>query len=120
MIRYEKFSASERRRPGRSELISRSAISSVSTDSSPSRRNSGLNPISSGSPENGTGSDSFASPTSCVCAEIVTSPSANRSRSGELRWAITDTRRTTSRNSSRGSAISCSNVSGISCLWFGN
>ena len=50
MIRYEKFSASERRRPGRSGLISRSAISSVSTDSSPSRRNSGLNPISSGSP----------------------------------------------------------------------
>ena len=93
MIKYEKFSSADRSRPGRKGLIRRSAISSVATDSSPSRRNSGLNPISSGSPENGTGSDSFASPTSCVCAEIVTSPSANRSRSGEFRWAITAARR---------------------------
>ena len=49
-----------------------------------------MNPISSGSPVNGTGSDSCASPTSCVCAETVSSPSAKRSRSGELRCAITD------------------------------
>ena len=39
---------------------------------------------------NGAGSDSRASPTSCVCAETVSSPSAKRSRSGELRCAITD------------------------------
>ena len=47
-----------------------------------------MNPISSASAAYGAGSDSRASPTSCVCADTVSSPSAKRSRSGELRCAI--------------------------------
>src|SRR5437763_206636 len=106
--------------PGRSGEISLSWTSSDWTDSMPSRRNSGLKPISSGSPANGAGSDSFASPTSCVWAEIFSSPSAKRNRSGELRCAITATRRTTSSSSLRGSVTTCSNCSGRSCFTFGN
>ena len=90
MIRYVKSSLSPWSTAGRSGLISFSRSSSPPTDSMPSRRNSALKPISSGSPANGAGSDSCASPTSCVCAETVSSPSAKRSRSGELRCAITD------------------------------
>jgi hypothetical protein len=55
-----------------------------------------LNPISSGSPWNGTGSDSDASPTSGVRAETVSSPSRKASRSGAFFWASSDIRRTTS------------------------
>src|SRR6187431_3139270 len=62
MIRYWKSSSSERIRPGRSGLMRRRSISSASTDSTPSRRNSALNPISSGSPVNGAGIVSRASP----------------------------------------------------------
>ena len=50
--------------PGRNGLISFSTSSSDSVLSSPSRKNSGLKPISSVSPLKGTGSDSLASPTS--------------------------------------------------------
>ena len=50
MIRYRKSSLSPWMRPGRSGLMSfRRTVSSV-TDSRPSRRNSALKPISSGSP----------------------------------------------------------------------
>ena len=79
--------------------------------STPSRRNAGLKPISSGSPRKSQGSDSRPSPTSCVWAEIVSSPGANASRSGE-RPASTSTRAMTSANSPFGSDTSCSNVSG--------
>jgi hypothetical protein len=50
MIRYQKSSPSACSKPGRSGLISFSCTSSEATDSMPSRRKSGLNPISSGSP----------------------------------------------------------------------
>src|SRR5262249_29474097 len=50
MTRYVKSSASSVRIAGRSGLISFIFTSSPSTDSSPSRRNSALKPISSGSP----------------------------------------------------------------------
>ncbi len=50
MIRYQKASPSALIRPGRSGLMSFSWTPSALTDSSPSRRNSALNPISSGSP----------------------------------------------------------------------
>ena len=50
MIRYQKSSASPWIKPGRNGLISLSVISSSETDSIPSRRNSALKPISSGSP----------------------------------------------------------------------
>ena len=50
MIRYLKSSPAAWIRPGRSGLISFRVISSSLTDSSPSRRNSALKPISSGSP----------------------------------------------------------------------
>jgi len=50
MIKYEKSSAAPWRTAGRSGLISFSRSSSPSTDSIPSRRNSGLKPISSASP----------------------------------------------------------------------
>src|SRR5262249_483207 len=104
MIRYRKSSLpSAWSTPGRSGLISRKRSVPPGTDSIPSRRNSALKPISSGSPANETGSDSSASPTSCVRADTVSSPSAKRRRSGELRCAITAIRRTTSRTSSRGS-----------------
>jgi len=64
MIKYRKSSPSPWSTAGRSGLISFSRSWSPSTDSIPSRRNSALKPISSGSPLNGTGSDSRASPTS--------------------------------------------------------
>src|SRR6185436_19827013 len=54
--------------------LSRLGISRTSADSSasrPSRRNSGLKPISNGSPWNGTGTVSCASPTSGVRADTV-------------------------------------------------
>ena len=50
MIRYQNASPSALRSPGRSGLMSFSWTPSDVTDSSPSRRNSALNPISSGSP----------------------------------------------------------------------
>ena len=54
MIRYTKSPVSgDSIRPGRSGLISFSTSSSDSMLSSPSRRNSGLKPISNGSPWNG-------------------------------------------------------------------
>src|SRR5439155_10466543 len=81
MIRYRKSSLSPWSTAGRSGLINFSRTCSPVTDSTPSRRNSALNPISSASPPNETGSDSRASPTSWVCAEMVSSPSAKRSRS---------------------------------------
>ena len=77
MIRYVKSSPSPWSTAGRSGLISFRRTSSPSTDSSPSRRNSALKPISSGSPVNAAGSDSRASPTSCVRA----TPSARPRRS---------------------------------------
>ena len=64
---------------GRSGEISFNRKSSALIDSIPSRRNSALKPISIESPENCTGTDSFASPTSCVRANTVSSPSAKRS-----------------------------------------
>src|SRR5262249_21849576 len=116
MSRYRKFAhPSAWRTPGRKGLISRKRTVSPATDSIPSRRNSALKPISSGSPTKETGSDSSASPTSCVRADTVSSPSAKRSRSGEFRCAITAMRRTTSSASSGGSGTSCSKLSGISC-----
>ena len=50
MIRYEKSSPSPWMTAGRSGLMSFRRTSSPSTESIPSRRNSGLKPISSGSP----------------------------------------------------------------------
>jgi len=50
MIRYQKLSSGDTMRPGRSGLMSLSCTESVETASSPSRRKSGLKPISSGSP----------------------------------------------------------------------
>ena len=87
--------------------------------STPSRRNAGLKPISSGSPRKSQGSDSRPSPTSWVCAETVSSPGWNARRSGE-RPASTSTRAITSANSERGSVTSCSNVSGSSRRNSGN
>ena len=55
-----------------------------------------MKPISSGSPWNGTGSVSCASPTSGVRADTVSSPSANASRSGAFFCASSEMRRTTS------------------------
>ena len=74
----------------------------------PSLRNSGLNPISSGSPSKAAGIVSWASPTSGVSAATVSSPDSNESRSGALRCASWLTRRVTSRKSDRGSRTSCS------------
>ena len=68
MIRYQKLSSGAATRPGRRRLISLSRTVSPPTASRPSRRNSGLKPISSSSPEKSTGIDSTASPTSCVWA----------------------------------------------------
>jgi hypothetical protein len=79
-----------------------------STASTPSRRNSGLKPISSGSPANGTGTVSRASPTSGVRAETVSSPSVNASRSGAFFCASSEMRRTTSEISDPASRRSCS------------
>ena len=50
MIRYQKLSSGEDSNPGRNGLISWSSTVSPLTASRPSRRKSGLNPISSGSP----------------------------------------------------------------------
>ena len=50
MIRYQKLSSGAAMRPGRRRLISLSWTVSAATASSPSRRKSGLNPISSSSP----------------------------------------------------------------------
>ena len=75
MIRYTKSPVSgDSISPGRRGLISFSTSSSESMLSSPSRRNSGLKPISNGSPWKGTGIASLASPTSGVCAETVSCP----------------------------------------------
>ena len=74
-----------------------------------------MKPISSVSPVKPAGIDSCDSPTSCVRAITVSSPSANRSWSGVERWIITEARRTTSSSSLRGSVNSCSNASGSSC-----
>src|SRR3954468_19019660 len=94
MIRYKSPAPSaDSIRPGRSGEMSLRTRSPVSTLSRPSRRNSGLNPISNGSPLNGTGSASEASPTSGVCADTVTSPSVNDSRSGAFFCASSETRR---------------------------
>src|SRR5215218_8980479 len=79
MIRYRKSSVSPWMSPGRSGLMSLSLTVSSTTDSRPSRRKSALKPISSGSPAYATGSDSRASPTSCVWADTVSSPSSKRS-----------------------------------------
>ncbi len=84
MIRYENVSPGEVMSPGRSGLISFSSTVSDCTASSPSRRKSALKPISSGSPVYGAGSDSRVSPTSWLCAETVSSPSAKRRRSGRV------------------------------------
>ena len=116
MIRYQKLSSGETTSPGRNGLMSLSCTLSVDTASSPSRRNSGLNPISRGSPAYSIGIDSRASPTSCVCAETVSSPSAKRSRSGALRCARTPARRMTSSSGARAVVSSASNDSGRSCL----
>ena len=89
MIRYRKPLPSPASiRPGRSGLMSFRTRSPASTLSRPSRRKSGLKPISNGSPGNGTGSGSLASPTSGVCAETVSSPSLKRSRSGAFFCAM--------------------------------
>ena len=66
MIRYQKSPSAPSIRPGRKGLISVSTSSSLAADSTPSRRNSALNPISKGSPVKATGSVSRDSPTSCV------------------------------------------------------
>ena len=58
-------------------MISFSTTVSPGMLSTPSRRNAGLKPISSGSPRKSQGSDSRPSPTSCVCAETVSSPGVN-------------------------------------------
>ena len=55
-----------------------------------------MKPISNGSPANGMGSGSLASPTSGVWAEIATSPSLKLSRSGAFFCAMRLMRRTTS------------------------
>ena len=55
-----------------------------------------------------------------VSAATVSSPSANAKRSGAFRWASWETRRETSRSSSRGSRTSWSNVSGMSWRQLGN
>ena len=60
-----------------------------------------MKPISNGSPANGMGSGSLASPTSGVWAETFTSPSVKLRRSGAFFWAMRLMRRTTSRSSSR-------------------
>src|SRR6266516_4564471 len=116
MMRYQKLSSCAAISPGLSGLIRRSCTVSPATASSPSRRKSGLKPISIGSPAYSIPSDSRASPTSWVCAETESSPSANRSRSGELRCAMTDARRTTSRSGARGVVTSASKLSGRSWL----
>ena len=90
--------------------------SSASALSSPSRRKSGLKPISKGSPLNGTGSASLASPMSGVWAEISSEPSLKRSLSGAFFCARRLIRRTTSSNSPVLTRSSCSNDSGSSCL----
>ena len=83
MIRYRKpLPSADSIRPGRSGLISFRTTSPAPALSRPSRRNSGLKPISNGSPANGTGSGSLASPTSGVWAETFSSPSVKLSRSG--------------------------------------
>src|SRR5438105_1949968 len=115
MTRYVKSSPSPWITAGRRGLMSFTRTSSLSSSSRPSRRKSALNPISSTSPVYATGSDSCDSPTSCVRAITVSSPSANRSCSGVARWIITDARRMTSSSSTRGSVSSCSNDSGSSC-----
>ena len=61
-IRYEKSAVVPWRTAGRADQLQPQLVSS--TDSIPSLRNSGLKPMSSASPENGTGSVSWASPTS--------------------------------------------------------
>ena len=61
-----------------------------------------MKPITNSSPEYAAGIVSCVSPTSWVCAETVSSPSARRSRSGELRSASTEARRTTSASSAFG------------------
>src|SRR5262249_37073639 len=76
MIRYQNEPSSPCSNPGRSALISFIRTVSPSTLSTPSRRKSGLNPISSRSPWKSTGIDSRASPTSCVCAARVSDPSS--------------------------------------------
>ena len=59
-------------------MISFSTTLSPGMLSTPSRRNAGLKPISSGSPRKSQGSDSRPSPTSWVCAETVSSPGRER------------------------------------------
>src|SRR4051794_475793 len=117
MIRYRNPESSPASMsPGRSGLISFSTTSSAATDSRPSLRNSGLNPISNGSPANGTGIVCDASPTSGVCALTVSSPSAKRRRSGAFFCAMRLMRPTTDRSSSVAIRSSCSNASGSSWL----
>ena len=106
--------------PGRSGEISFSSTSAASRASRPSRRNSGLKPISNGSPWNGTGTVSRASPTSGVRADTVSSPSAKLSRSGAFFCASSEMRRTTSVISAPPSRSSCSYASGSSWRTFGN
>jgi glucose-6-phosphate 1-dehydrogenase len=71
-------------------------------------------PFSRGSPWNGTGSDSSASPTSGVCAETVSSPGWNASLSGAFFCASRLIRRTTSASSEPAIRSSCSKDSGSS------
>src|SRR5439155_12232510 len=115
MIRYTKSPPSgDSISPGRRGFISFSTSSSDSTLSSPSRRNSGLKPISKRSPANGTGIASLASPTSGVCADTVSVPSLKLSRSGAFLSASTLMRRTTSVSSAVARRSSCSTDSGKS------
>src|SRR4029077_3863636 len=82
IMRYTKSPLSgDSIRPGRSGLMSFRTSSSDSRLSSPSRRNSGLKPISKGSPWKGTGIVSLASPTSGVRADTASSPSRKPRRS---------------------------------------
>ena len=65
---------------------------------------------------NATGIDSFDSPTSCVRAMTVSSPSAKRSWSGVERWIITDGAADDVEQLQLAAASSSySNVSGSSC-----
>src|SRR5260370_241503 len=64
--------------PALSGLISLNTRSSDSALSRPSRRNSGLKPISSASPLNATGGDSLAAPISGARAAASTDPSLSR------------------------------------------
>src|SRR5690348_11071714 len=99
--------------------VNDSRASSESIAPSPSSRYVGLNAIVSGSPSNDAGSASAASASSRPPASSTTPPSENDSRTGDVREATSETRRTASVSAAASTPAVAVNESGSSERYFG-